>query len=294
MRSFRVLCFVAFITFSSLAPGQQEKTGYFSLNSSRTYAPGQKVSIDMWAQNVDSLEFRVYRVNDPVKFFAQLGDAHQFGGRAPRPPHKLTWLERFHNWKHSIFVWIRDFFRAQFTADNRATIREQRSQAKQQPQGPAEVFAQVPILNSQQLVATWRQNVSSREYRWETESVAIPVKDRGVYLVEATDGKLRAYTIVVVSQMALITKTAPGTILAFAADRQTSQPLPDADTFFFVNRDQIGEATTDANGLVQVDVKEPRPDSVQIMARTKDDFAISAPWSYWMTTDPARSLTTYV
>jgi alpha-2-macroglobulin len=294
MRSFRVLCFVALVTFSSLAPGQQEKTGYFSLNSSRTYAPGQKVSIDMWAQNVDSLEFRVYRVNDPVKFFAQLGDAHQFGGRAPRPPHKLTWLERFHNWKHSIFVWIRDFFRAQFTADNRATIREQRSQAKQQPQGPAEVFAQVPILNSQQLVATWRQNVSSREYRWETESVAIPVKDRGVYLIEATDGKLRAYTIVVVSQMALITKTAPGTILAFASDRQTSQPVPDADTFFFVNRNQIGEATTDANGLVQVDVKEPRPDSVQIMARTKDDFAISAPWSYWMTTDPARSLTTYV
>jgi len=162
MRSSRVIARAAFILLCSVALGQQEKTGYFSLNSSRTYAPGQKVSIDMWAQNVDTLEFRVYRVNDPVKFFAQLGDAHQFGGRAPRPPHKLTWLERFHNWKHSIFVWIRDFFRAQFTAENRATIREQRSQAQQQPQGPAEVFAQIPILNSQQLVATWRQNVGSR------------------------------------------------------------------------------------------------------------------------------------
>jgi len=294
MRSSRVIARAAFILLCSVALGQQEKTGYFSLNSSRTYAPGQKVSIDMWAQNVDTLEFRVYRVNDPVKFFAQLGDAHQFGGRAPRPPHKLTWLERFHNWKHSIFVWIRDFFRAQFTAENRATIREQRSQAQQQPQGPAEVFAQIPILNSQQLVATWRQNVGSREYRWETESVAIPVKDRGAYLIEATDGKLRAYTIVVVSQMALITKTAPGTILSFAADRQTSQPVPGADTFFFVNRDQVGEAPTDRDGIVEVAVKEPRPESVQVMARTKDDFAISAPWSYWMATDPARSLTTYL
>ncbi len=294
MRSFRVLGLVAFIFLSSIGFSQEEKTGYFSLNSSRTYAPGDKVSIDMWAQNVETLEFRVYRVNDPVKFFAQLGDAHQFGGRAPRPPHKLTWIERFHNWKHNVFVWIRDFFRAQFTTDNRATIREQRSQAKQQPQGPAEVFAQIPILNSQQLVATWRQNVSSRQYRWETENVAIPVKDRGVYLIEATDGKLRAYTIVVVSQMALITKTAPGTILAFASDRQTSQPVPAATTFFFVNRDQVGEATADQDGLAQVEVKEPRPEGVQVMARTKDDFAISAPWSYWMTTDPARSLTTYV
>ena len=116
MRSFRVIgAFIIFscIGLSSSAFAQEEKTGYFSLNSSRTYAPGQKVSIDMWAQNVDTLEFRVYRVNDPVKLFVQLGDAHQFGGRAPRPPHKLTWLERLHSWKRDIFVWIRDFFRAQ-------------------------------------------------------------------------------------------------------------------------------------------------------------------------------------
>jgi hypothetical protein len=296
MRCFRVIGIAAFLVviFCSAVSAQEEKAGFFSLNSSRTYAPGQKISIDVWAQNVDTLEFRVYRINDPVKFFFQLGDAHQFGGRAPRPPHKLTWLERFHNWKHRVFVWIRDFFRAQFTAENRETIRQQRSQAKQQPQTAADVFAQIPILNSQQLVATWRQNVTSRSYRWETENVAIPVKDRGLYLIEATDGKLRAYTIVVVSQMALITKTAPGTILAFASDRQTSQPVPQAETFFFVNRNQVGDEATDQDGLAQVDVKEPRPENVQVMARTKDDFAVSAPWSYWMDTDPARSLTTYI
>ena len=50
-------------------------------------------------------------------------------------------------------------------------------------------------------------NVPSGRERWESENVAIPVKDLGVFLVEATDGKLRAYTIVIVSQMAIITKT---------------------------------------------------------------------------------------
>ncbi len=94
--------------------------------------------------------------------------------------------------------------------------------------------------------------------------------------------------------MALITKTAPGTILAFASDRQTSQPATQAQTFFFVNRNQVGEQVTQQDGLAQVDVKEPRPENVQVMARTKDDFAISAPWSYWMGTDAARSLTTYM
>ena len=289
-----VLGALIFFVLGSAALAQEEKAGYFSLNSNRTYAPGQKVSVDVWSQNVDTLEFRVYRVNDPVKFFAQLGDAHQFGGRAPRPPHKLTWLERFHNWKHRIFARIRDFFRAQFTSENREAIRTQRSEAKQQPQTAADVFAQIPILNSQQLVATWRQNMTSQNYRWETENVAVPVKERGLYLIEATDGKLRAYTIVLVSQMALITKSAPGTILAFASDRQTSQPVPQASTYFFVNRNQVGEQATDRDGLAQVSVNEPRPENVQVMVRTNDDFAVSAPWSYWMGTDPARSLTTYI
>ena len=295
MRPYRaILLALLVIIVSSFAFAQAEKQGFFSLNSSKTFAPGQKVSVDVWAQDVDTLEFRVYRVNDPVKFFEQLGDIHQFGGRAPRPPHRVTWLERFHNWKRGMFVWIRDVFRAQFTAENRQEIRAQSSEAKQLPQTEAQVFAQIPILNSQQLVATWRQNVVSSRMRWETENVAIPVKERGVYLVEATDGKLRAYTIVMVSQMALITKTAPGTILTFASDRQTSAPVSNAQTYFFVNRAAAGQQTTDSDGLAQIAVSDPRPENVLVMARTADDFAVNSPWSYWMSTDPEHSLTTYV
>ena len=289
----RAVVLAVFILFS-LSLCAQEPAGYFSLNSSRTYAPGQKVSVDMWAQNVDTLEFRVYRVNDPVKFFTDLGDAHQFGGRAVPPPHKLTWLERFHNWKHGIFVSLRDFFRAQFTSENRHAIREARSQGKQQKQTAAQTFAQIPLLNSQQLVATWKQNVSSGRERWESENVAIPVKDRGVYLVEATDGRLRAYTVVIVSQMAIITKAAPGTILAFVADREKGTPEPNVQTYFFVNRNQAGQQITGNDGLAQINVNEPHVENVLVMAKSSDDFAVSAPWAYWMGNDPARSLVTYV
>lgn len=297
MHSLRIVRFAGLLLLFALcstALSQEEQAGFFSLSSDRTYAPGQKVSINMWAQNVDTLEFRVYRVNDPIKFFDQLDDGHRFGGRVPRPPHKHTWMEEFHDWKRGLFVRMRDFFRAQYTAENRQTIRQERSEAKRQPQTAAEVFAQIPILNAQQLVATWRQKVSPQVYRWATDSIAVPVKDRGLYLIEATDGRLRAYTIVVISQMAIITKTAPGTILAFASDRQTSQPVAQAQTYFYVNRDPVGERATDQDGLAQLEEKEPRPESVLVMARTKNDFAVSAPWSYWMDTDPARSLTTYI
>jgi uncharacterized protein YfaS (alpha-2-macroglobulin family) len=285
---------LAIFILCSLSLCAQEQVGYFSLNSSRTYAPGQKVSVDMWAQNVDTLEFRVYRVNDPVKFFSDLGDAHQFGGRAVPPPHRLTWLERFHNWKHGLFASIRDFFRAQFTPENRQAIREKRSQQNQQKQTPAQTFAQIPLLNSQQLVATWKQNVPAGRQRWESENVAVPVKDRGVYLIEATDGKLRAYTIVIVSQMAIITKTAPGTMLAFVADREKGTPAANVQTYFFVNRNQAGQQITNENGLAQINVNESRAENALVMAKSADDFAVSAPWAYFMGTGAGRPLITYV
>src|SRR5260370_34321328 len=53
---------------------------YFSLTTNRTYSPNE--SARLWAsyQNVDYLDFRVYRVKAPVKFFKQLDDPHQMGG----------------------------------------------------------------------------------------------------------------------------------------------------------------------------------------------------------------------
>jgi hypothetical protein len=129
----------------------------FSLTSQRTYMPGRKPEVSVYSHNVKALEFRVYRVNDPAKFFSQMQELHSFGGQAPALPKQAhTWLEKFHAWKHRIWAWIRDFVRAQFSADSRQKIRlwqmggsEKRSGAK------VESYAQVPVLNQQQVVSVW-------------------------------------------------------------------------------------------------------------------------------------------
>lgn len=64
-----------------VAQEQQEVQPYFSLTSERTYLPGDKVEIAVYSHNVSELQFRVYRVNDPVKFFSQLQEMHGFGGK---------------------------------------------------------------------------------------------------------------------------------------------------------------------------------------------------------------------
>src|ERR1700760_3486194 len=78
---------------------QVENQAYFSLSSTRTFASNSKPQINLSAWNVDSLEFRVYRIEDPSRFFEQLEDPHAFGQRAPQPPRERTVLEELHQWK---------------------------------------------------------------------------------------------------------------------------------------------------------------------------------------------------
>ncbi len=139
------------------AQDQADTESFFSLASERTYLPGEKPVISVYSHNVSSLEFRVYRINDAVKFFGQMQELHSFGGRGPAMPKQAhTWLEKFHAWKHRIWAWFRDFIRAQFSPESRHKIRlwEMGGTKKQGPK--VEGYAQVPILNQQQVVSVWK------------------------------------------------------------------------------------------------------------------------------------------
>src|SRR5215813_6330488 len=125
-----LLSVVILFVFASLA-GSAELRGqaadsepYFSLSSDKTFKSDQKPSIHVYATNVSSLEFRVYRVNDPLEFFKSLEDFHSFGGRGRQMPSDLTLIERFHQSKRDLRLRIRNTFRAQYNNNARAAIRE--------------------------------------------------------------------------------------------------------------------------------------------------------------------------
>ncbi len=73
--------------------------------------------------------------------------------------------------------------------------------------------------------------------------------DKGVYLVEATNGTLRAYTIVVVTDIAIITKAAPGRLLCYVVDRTSGNPIAGATTRVWIDQQEIANKPTDAQGI---------------------------------------------
>ncbi len=268
---------------------------YFSLTSERTYLPGEKVGVAVYSHNVSALQFRVYRVNDPIKFFGQLQEMHSFGGQAPRLPKQAhTWLERFHAWKHRIWAWVRDFIRTQFSPDSRHQIRLWRMQeAAPQKRGPqVDEYAQVPVLNQQQLVSTWKWMVPPGE-RWHSQNVTVPVNEKGVYLVEATEGTLRAYTIVVVTEIAVITKAAPGRLLTFVVDRHTGDPIAGAMTRFWIDHKEIASKQTDRQGLMDTAVTQDKPENVAVLVTYNDQFAVNTPGAWNLGSASDRNLRGY-
>ena len=100
----------------------------FSVSSRQTYAPSQQPKIWISFRQVDHLDFRVYRVKDPIQFFSKLKDAHSFGSEKAELAREKTWLERFHEWKRDLRASIRDFFRSQLRFETRWQYHSSRVQ----------------------------------------------------------------------------------------------------------------------------------------------------------------------
>ena len=283
------------------APGLSQGEGepYFSLSSNRTFPSNGKPTVEISAVNVDSLEFRVYRVDDPVKFFEEIENPHQFGGRAPAPPHERTLLERIHGWKRGLRANIRRSLRAQFTESPSAHFeRFLPHEAPPAANAPGATrgtyYAETPVLNSQQLVLSFVQPVTQGSSRWERETVPLGIKEKGVYLVEAVRKDLRAYTILMVSDAAMITKVAKGRVINMMVDRSTGEPIRSAKVWMLTRDGRKGQAETNEDGIAEMALEAAklgaRPDDVRVVGRNGGDYAVNAlaSWSFNANNDEFR------
>jgi len=281
-RSYSALRFLLLLSLAAAALCQSEMEPYFSLFTTRTFGTGSKPDVQLSAWNVDSLEFRVYRISDPVAFFEQLPDPHQFGGRAPRRPGELTLLERIHEWKRSLRADIRRSMRGQFTESPRAELGLVESAKLAPPKkagkpGPGHNethYAEAPLLNSQQLVMSFQQPVLGRS-RWERETVELGLKEKGFYLVEAVKDQLCAYTLVMISDIAIVTKPSGDHMFNFVADRRTGQPIAGARLTLLARDKRLNETETNQDGIAQVAYGKTPAEDLRLIARHGDDYAVN-------------------
>ncbi|MEK6398267.1 MAG: MG2 domain-containing protein, partial [Terriglobus sp.] len=298
MRS-RVTSLLALVLLAVVSLHAQNDSVSFNLSTSKTFAPGDHPTIHLYTHNVDALEFRVYRVNDPVKFLENLRELHSFGpeGSLLGPEHvdEKTWLERFHDWKSRLWSRIRAFFRHQFSHDARQSLRRKQTKLNRKSRiVSAAEFAQIPVLNPSQLVARWRQQVPST-YISDANDLAVPKLDAGLYLVEATDGRFKAYTLLVMTDVALVTRTTSTGITAYVVDRISGAPIAGAKVDAGYSQKTFASAMTDANGIADLPVQgtKKQDDNLWIVAAKEKQVAISTPGGWVLSYSSHRDLVGY-
>ena len=238
---------------------------YFSLSTNRTYGTADRARVWINYLGIDQMDFRVYRVADPVKFFKSLEDPHQMGdgektqiiaGLKKEP----SALEKVRSFKVSIFKSIRDYFRNQLRRGTRESLNQKLNrEGDRQPLNVAD-YARVPLLNPDQMVSSWREKLTPLDNVYDTRMVMLGKRDPGVYLVEAVNGDLRAYTIAIVTDLTMINKTAPtGEILVYAADRKSGAPREGVKVEVIKAKETVAKGTTDKSGLLRTRVERPKP-----------------------------------
>src|SRR5262245_19076942 len=269
----------------------------FSLSTSRTYGADEKARVYVAYQGVDSLDFRVYQVKDPFKFFRQLNSPHQLGEEdradvaevAATVERKPSLLERLRSFKSSVYRGVKNYFRGQLRRESRAAFNDKFRSGEQLPLNEAD-YARVPLLNPDQLVGKWRQVLTATESEYDTRMVPLGKREPGVYLIEAVNGDLRAYTIMVVTYLTMINKTTrDGQMLVYAVDRKSGEPRPDVQVEVVKGKKVLATGKTDGNGVLGVSVRKGQParreggaaqlegvdNSYLVLARRGDQFAVS-------------------
>ncbi|HKV33186.1 MAG TPA: MG2 domain-containing protein, partial [Pyrinomonadaceae bacterium] len=276
---------------------------FFSLSSNRSFGTSENPRLWLDYRGIGSLDFRVYRVNDPARFFAQLSDPHQMGKDeeeqlTTKLTRKPSLLERIRSVKTWAYSGIRNYFREQLKNETRYSFNQKfrapDTISKRTPLNVAD-YARVPLLNPNQLVTSWREPLPALENAYDRRMVPLGKREPGVYLVEAVGQELRAYTIVVVTDLAMVEKSSPnGELLVYAVDRRTGAPRADTQIEIVKAQKPLAAGRTNAEGLFRTKIDEKKDEELGepeipqvdnngyvILASQRENFAVSDLESYY-------------
>ncbi|MEO6394259.1 MAG: MG2 domain-containing protein, partial [Pyrinomonadaceae bacterium] len=303
-----VLAGLAMLAFAALRPptdaGAQNATAaqmpfapkaFFSLTSNRTYGTSASARVWLNYQGIEDIDFRVYKVRDPAKFFRQLNDPHQMGeNEKPENLQKPAALETLAQFKDYLYDSVRDYVRSQISTRVRREMNHKLGRDVDSSRRPLNVsdYARVPLLNPDQLVTSWRERLPELEDESDRRVIPLGKREPGVYLVEAVNGGMRAYTVAIVSDMVMVNKTSPeGDAMVYAVNRRTGAPQANVNVEMLKKNQIVGTGQTDGNGMFRTQVaKGARPAKVEgaaddedsesssgyiVMASDRDQFAIS-------------------
>ncbi|MBW1809045.1 MAG: hypothetical protein JRJ87_12695 [Deltaproteobacteria bacterium] len=244
--------FSAFVLVAVLAPVAYAGQPRFYLSTERVYSPSEKdIHVRLEARNLPHIDFRLYRVPDPAKFFSEQDNLHRVEmANAPIRANSFDVAQEL--WRGTLentLEQVRDRFSDKARSVGRDAYAEEVESIRSAVDYTPQATSVVPLLKGFTLVDYWREDIPKDSPEWAYVDVDITPRDPGVYLIEGVYGHEVGYTMVIISKVVLLTRQSPDRFLVYAVDPDLGTPVSDVSVSLNDGDQKIGQGETNDKGI---------------------------------------------
>lgn len=202
----------------------------------RPFTSTEKPQVTLYASGQGALFLRLYRIDDVHRHLGGQPNAHTVTEKNRRlmQPGYFLWRSVVENLEHSLYQLARRYLRADYREQLRAALGLDRYAFPFRDQFPeANLFAALPYP----IIA--EHAIAVRARHWQALRHEFTPLAPGYYLIEVSQGRHIAHAPLVVSDIAMVTKTSPHNVLVYAINLKTGAPLADGVVTAYVREKQI-------------------------------------------------------
>jgi len=201
----------------------------------RPFTSQEKPQATLYASGEGTLFLRLYRIDDVHGYLSGQGNAHTVTEKNERlmQPGYFLWRSVVENLEYSFYQLARRYIRSDYRERLRAELGLEKYAFPFRDRFPeTNLFSALPYP----IVA--EQAIAVRARYWQALKHEFAQLPPGYYLVEASQGRHIAHSPLVVSDIAMVTKTSPHNILVYAINLKTGEPLADGVVTAYVRAKQ--------------------------------------------------------
>ena len=199
----------------------------FSLVSEQAFPAGSTPTVRVSGRGLGVLRFRLYRIEDPEAFFQApppLGHDEELAGStaAVRAEGEDAGPEKAPD---GVLRAAAEDAKGRLPAELRRGLRSWLGVGWVPPFTPGRRPGGLRPLASLPLVSAWSRDLSGSYGGWTYQSLPVPVPGRGLYLLEAVQGRDVAQTLILSTGLSFEVKRSSGAAFVFCADAVDGRPV---------------------------------------------------------------------
>lgn len=219
----------------------------------RAFTTGEKPVATLYASGEGTLYVRLYRIDDVAAYLTGQANAHTVTEKNERlmQPGYFLWSSVIENMEYAMYQLARRYMRGDYRERLRTDLG-----LKAYAFPFRDRFPEINLFAPLKLPIVDEASIAVRARHWRAVHHTFGEMKPGYYLLEASQGRHIAHAPLVVSDLAMVTKTSAHNVLIYAVNLKTGEVLNDATVTAFsrVKNEHQRKATFSLkNGLAYSD-----------------------------------------